>query len=423
MRPRLSNLSAMLRKDLLRQARNPLGTLLILVFPLVFSGLMALSFGSQGTGVPKVRLIIEDSDEGLVSNLLRSAFSAEEAAKYFEVEVVRQGGLERLEKDEASALLRLPPNLTRDLLERNPVVLELVRNPSQSVLPEIAEQVTAILAEVLDGAVRVLDQPLRELEPTIRDDQELTAGTVASVAVAIHRLVERGGKYVFPPVIRLEASTRGKDDSASGAGSQAALIFLFILPGVAVFSLFTLGDHLMQDLLREGQLGTLRRQLSGPVDTAQVVAGKVLLTLVMACASVLFLGTVAWLAGPRWVSLGAFGLLTLTLVLAVTGTASLIYGLARTERQGATIGRTLYLIMAFGSGSFVPLDNLPAAVRAFAPYTPLYWATEGFRALLSDGAGIAALRTHVLVLLAIGLVTLGVGSVLLGRKVQRGLVA
>jgi ABC-2 type transport system permease protein len=120
------------------------------------------------------------------------------------------------------------------------------------------------------------------------------------------------------------------------------------------------------------------------------------------------------------VSVAGFLLLSCALVLAVTGTTSAIYGLARTERQASTLGNMIFVAMGFLGGGFIQVEGLPPAVRGIAPFTPLYWGTQGYRALLEHGAGVAGIATNVGVLAAMGIVLLGIGMVALRRTASRG---
>ncbi|MDY7092972.1 MAG: ABC transporter permease [Acidobacteriota bacterium] len=443
---RLSILAAMVVKDLRRHRRAPLAILLMLSFPLVFAGLLALSFGGGGEpSVPRVHLLIEDRDGGLAGNLVRSAFTAEQAAEYFDIEAVGEEGLQRMEAGEASALLRLPENFTEDLLEGRTVTLELIRNPAQSILPEIAEQITTVLAEGLSSASYLLDQPLSRVTTFLRGDGENPSDQqVSEIAVAVNQVVTRAGPVLFPPLITLETASledlqaeeadpgslsapspeeEAEESSGEEPISQTTTIFLFILPGIAVFALFTLGDHVMRDLLLESERGTLGRQLVAPLGTGTVVAGKALSTAAVSCLSLMLLSLAAWWIGGRGVSLPAFALLAGSLVLAITGTAATLYGLARTPKQGATISSVVYLVMAFASGSFLPLNALPASVQAVAPVTPFYWATQGFQALLLERADVVGVWTNIAVLSVLGAVLLATGSTLLGRRLRQGALA
>ena len=143
------------------------------------------------------------------------------------------------------------------------------------------------------------------------------------------------------------------------------------------------------------------------------------MTAVVAGIVLLILAAFAGVLAPEPVDFAAFVLLSLAVVLAVTGFAAAIYGMVKTETQGGTISAVVYLAMAFGGGSFVPLDNLPAIVRGAAPLSPFYWGTRGFQDLLTGG-GLTEALGPVAVLGGLGLVLLAAGAFLLQRKVLRG---
>ena len=412
----------LVRKDLLRRVRSPLSTLIILAFPLVLSGIMALAFGARDTKPPKVRLLLDDQDGGLAGMLISSAFSRPEAAPYFEVEKAGPDALQRLEKDGFSAILRIPAGLSDALLDGRPATLELVRNPSQSILPEVAEQVTDVIADVLSSASYTLQGPLQGLVPLAQAGQGPSDQEVAAVSVTVNQWIRGSSRYLFPPAVKLtpvQLEKTGAETKLAGV-SQTTSVFLFVLPGVAVFALFTLGDQVMRDLLTEKTKGTLRRLLAGPVGPATVVAAKALTASVIALAALLILAAVAGLASGRGVDPAGFLLLSLSLVLAVTGLASTVYGLSKDDRQGSTIGSALYLVLAFSGGSFLPLDNLPAAMRAVAPFSLFYWGTEGYKALLREDGGLREVLPNVGILAGSGLALLILGGALLRRRMLRG---
>jgi ABC-2 type transport system permease protein len=412
----------LVRKDLLRRVRSPLSTLIILVFPLILSGIIALAFGAREVKPPKVRLLLDNQDGGLAGTLISSAFSRPEAAPYFEVETAGPDALQRLEKDGFSAILRIPAGLTDALLDGRTATLELVRNPSQSILPEVAEQITDVIADGLSSASYTLQGPLKGLTPLLETDKGPSDQDVAVVSVALNQWVGRSGRYLFPPAVKLTPVQVEKTDGATKmAGvSPATSIFLIVLPGVAVFALFTLGDQVMRDLLTERTKGTLRRLLAGPVGTGTVIVAKALTAAVIALAALLILAVIAGFAAGRGVSPAGFVLLSLSLVLAVTGLASTVYGLSKDDRQGSTIGSVLYLVLAFSGGSFLPLDSLPAALRAVSPFSLFFWGTDGYQELLAGG-GLGEVLMHVGILAGSGFVLLALGGVLLRRRVLRGM--
>ena len=407
----------MVRKDLRRKLRSPLGILIVLLFPVGFSAVIALAFG--GDAHPRVHLLVENRDEGLLGNAVLSALDSNEVAVWFDVEVVADGGLARIEAGDGSALLRVPASFTQDVIDGRPVALELVRNPAQGIMPEIAEQTAGVLAEVLSSAAYVLREPLDALAPLVREDgAAVTSRAVAEIAVAVHGSISGASRFLDPLAIRLEVVDLGapREPAGDGTGSSQTLsIFLFVFPGVAVWSLFMMGDLAMRDIVAESEAGTLRRQLQGPLGAAALIAAKAAFAFVLCALCLAILSLVGAFAADRPVDPAGFAILSLALIVAVTGAGAAIYGAAGKQRLGATIASALYLFLGFAGGSFIDLDNMPRAVRSIAPISPFYWGTQGYKALL-DGGGPAEIAVPAAVLVALGTVTLALGSMLLRRS-------
>lgn len=411
----------MVAKDLRRRIRSPLGILVLLSFPILFSVMIALTFGTGGDTVPKIHLLVEDRDQNLVGGFLMSALASDEVAEHFYIETVGEDGAARIEDGEASGLLIIPENFTQDLIQGNPAALRLVRNPAQGIMPEVAEQMVGVLVEILDSASSTLREPLDQIAALEgQETPEIDGETITRITLAGWRLVQESEKYLFPPVITLENFTAGDGDEEDQAGAGFSTVFLIILPGVAVYALFLVGDLAMRDIVTESVDGTLRRQLAGPIGTGTLIMAKALYTGLLSLLSLVILSCLALFFTSGSVDLIGFISLSIALILAVTGSASVIYGSVANEQRGATVGSVIYLVLAFAGGSFVPLDSMPGSVRALAPISPFYWATQGFQQLMHDGADVAALLPAVTVLAGIGVGTLALGSALLARQVKRG---
>jgi ABC-2 type transport system permease protein len=334
-----------------------------------------------------------------------------------------------MEQGKASALLTIPKGFSRDVLDGKPVTLQLLRNPAEGILPEIAEQTVGALADVLDGGRRVFDKPIADLNPSLKDDGKAPSDAdVVAISLAVKRAIESMSGLVNPPAIVLESemfdnvtvSSQPKEKKNEDAPSA---IFLLVLPGVAVYGLFLVADQGMRDVMTERVLGTLRRQLAGPVTPEAVILAKALYTAVLAASAIVVIGGVGAAVLSTPVSVPAFLLLSAALVLAVTGTTAVIYGVSSTERQASTLGNIIFLAMGFLGGGFIHIEGLPPVVRGIAPFTPLYWGTQGYRAVLENGAGVSGVAMHAGVLASMGLVLLGVGMAALRRSARRGAAA
>jgi len=419
----MQRLLLMVRKDLLRQLRSPMSILLVLSFPLIFTTLLALTFGSgSNPGIPKVKLLVEDHDGSFLSQALLSVTNSEQMAEYFDVEQVETDGLERIEANEASALWRIPEGFQQSLLDGDPVELELIRNPAQSILPEIAEQGLTVLAEVLSASARVLREPLDELRPMLDNDQAPTAAQVANLSVTFYNTIEGAEALLTPPAITLESvqlTDEEEDETSGSGGSSRSLIFLIVLPGISVWGLFLVGDIAMRDIITESTKGTLRRQLSGPITAGQLILAKALFTAALSSISLVVLAAIGWVVGRQSVDVAGFLVLSVALILAITGFAAVVYGGVGSERQGGTISGILLLIFAFIGGSFIQVDSLPAGVQRISPISPFYWGTTGYQKLIQDGVLIDVLP-NVGVLAGLGVVLLSAGAVLLRRRIAGG---
>lgn len=422
----------LLRKDLLRHRRSPLAVIGLLIFPLMFAGLMSLAFGKGDSPLPAAKLLIEDHDEGLGSRLVFSFFDSPELRPFVAATTVEAGsGRARLAEGEASALLILPEGLTPRLLDGEKVELRLLKNPAESILPQIAEEISRTLTDVLSIGAELLRSQSHELGISgFSDFATLDEAAYGRFGIAARRLGQLVGPYldVENPLVEIDRvllDAAGRPKAADGEAkepdgpSPRALIFLMVLPGVMVYSLFAIGEQMMRDLLFESGHGTLRRQLCAPLSVAQLIAAKVLVAATVAAgALLLMMGLAVILTGKPVDPLG-FATLSLAVVLAVSGSSAAIYGFARTERQGSAIANMIYLLMAFLGGSFVPLDALPDAARKIAPASPFYWGTRGFQDLLA-GQNLAAVLPAIGILVGLGALLLTCGIFLLDRRFTRG---
>jgi ABC-2 type transport system permease protein len=424
----MRTIALLVRKDLLRVTRAPLGMLVTLLFPIVFALMIGLVFGTGDAEPPRVRLLIEDQDGTMVSGFLVGAFESDQAGEYFDTTEVGADGLARIEQGEASALLRIPEGFTQKLLDGEQVTLELIRNPSESILPEIAEQTMIVLTEALDAGSRLLREPLDKLSPYLEQEGADPGATeVAAISVAFYDAIQGFEKYLLPPVVSLdslqleEEHPDGEDSSAGSASSGPGVfnVFLMVFPGISVWALFMLGDTAMRDIHTETAAGTLRRQLSGPLPGWKIVGAKAVYAALVALISLIILSIIGAAATDRGVDPLGFCVLSFSVILAVTGFGALVYGLARTPGQGATFSSILLLVLGFMGGAFLPMSSLPAIMQRVAPISPFYWARTGYEALLAQG-GLADILPSVGVLAGLGSLLLPTGAALLGRRVRKG---
>jgi len=413
-----------MQKDLRRRLRSPLAPIVYLLFPFIFSLLMALAFGTGGgeESIPRVKAALVDEDGGLVARFVRGAFGQEQVTRYFEViETSRDEALGLVRQSKIAGIIVIPEGFSTAVLEGRPTQFEVIRNPAESIGPLAIEEAAEMIAVLLDGAATVFAEPLAEIRELVQGEGAPPDQGVVEIAVMINAAFKDIGHFVFPPVIQLK---RGAEQTAEGEedeqGSQFQAIFLYAMPGMATFALFILALGFMADIPRERGLGTLARQLTAPVPANSIVAGKVLATMAMGmivAAAMAVLG--AGLFGAR-ANLPAFALLCLTFLGAATGILTLVFGIARSEQQGGTFASILVMVMAFLGGSWIPLRFLPSFVTTLAKGTVNYWAIQGFNTLLGTGGGIGDIAGPLLVLAGIAGVGILGGGLLMQKRLMQG---
>lgn len=428
-----------LTKDLRRRQRAPVGTVTMLLMPLVLTAVIGLVFGGGGDDggaeIPRVKLLIADEEGGMGGGLLSGAFSQGELADLFDPLPVASAeeGRRMMDEGEASALLVIPANFTDDLLDGNPVKLQVVKNPAQSILPEIAVQTVDVLALVLNSASRLLGEPLAEIRKmTQSDDGPSEAAVLALSSVIYAKMTTLDGYFLPMPVSVVqgddaaeaseEETTTAPADKQEDEEGGGFSIFTFILPGLAFMGILFIGEMAMRDVLAEQTAGTLSRAMTTPLTPVHFLAGKMAqaFILCLACQALMMIsGTLVF--GVDWGPLALVALFTGAAALSVTGLTALIFGLARSERQGSAIAGLLIMGMSLLGGSMFPSEMLPQFLRTVGRFTLNFWAIKGFRSLSIEGGGLAEIAFPLLLLSGIGLACTALGAILLRRRIVRGI--
>ncbi len=325
------------RKDLRRIRRDPLALVLWVGIPLFVAAVLVLIFG-RGGRPPQGRLLVADEDRSFASSVLLGVFQREPLRRMLPVEKVsRDEGRRRMDRGEASALLVAPRGFGDAVRRRQPFEIELVTNPSERILPGIAQEV---------------------------------------VETALERLATPSGAI---PTIRLEV--RALSDKPA-AQPDVALLFL---PGMLFLSILFLAGNQAGDVWTERAAGTLRRFASSPGRLEQLLGGKLCATGV-----VLLLLASAALAGARLL-LGSRGNAGVAIVWVVfSGLALYLLFLAiqlyaSSQRAAEILMNLIMFPLAMVGGSFFPFETMPAWMAAIGRRTPNGWAVAQLKAIL-DGA-------------------------------------
>ncbi len=402
-------------KDLRRRLRDPAALVIWLAIPALLGGLMTLAMGGREGPAPQAHLLLVDEDDTVLSRLLAGSFGGQShTGSLARVErVARAEGQARIDAGDGTALLIIPEAFAQAMLEDRPVALELITNPSQSILPAIVEEVLRV---VVDGAFyvqRLIGDPYRRLgEQGSSPDARVREAAIGAFAVEAHDLWRRLEGTLHPPVIRLTTKVEGKQEEP--ARPSFGLLFL---PGLLFMALLFVSQGIAEDLWVERESGTLRRVLVTPQALSAFLLGKLVAGLVIIGAVLMVgMGLGTWVHGiplsataAAWVW-GVWSGLFFLLVLHVA------YLFASNRRVASVLANMVMFPMMMLGGAFFPFEVMPPWMATAGRLTPNGWALVQLKAIL---AGTPDPQHLALTALGLGVSCLGLFLVAL-RQLRGG---
>jgi ABC-type multidrug transport system permease subunit len=430
-------LRVLLAKDLRRAWRNPLPLLINLLIPLCVTALIGVAFGGKADSgaLGRIRFALVDEDQTVLSDFLRGSANQREGGKYLDPVVLeRAEALHQINDDKISAVLIIPTNFTRNYFGGwEPVRLELIKNPAQSIHP-------AVMEELLGALVTALNAISRNLQSEFPDWQKVLAGErdYKQVAGLIERAGDKlaqAGKFINPPLVMYDRdatddSGQDKPDTAGTAKSTAKKdnpasgVFGYLLPGMAGMFLLFLANNAMTDLHREVRQRTFARFHTMHHQLATFVGGKIVFAVVMLliCSVVLIAGG-GLIFGVDWREPWALGLLTAGYACFAAGLMAVLVALIPDERKASALNTVVAMGLALAGGCMFPPQALPAFLRDhIAPLLPTYWFVDTTRNLQYSGGEVAWIPALVK-LLMLGAGLLALAAFLFRRQFRAGVRA
>jgi len=430
-------LRVLLAKDLRRAWRNPLPWLINLIVPLAMTALIGLVFGghSDSGALGRIRFAVVDEDKSLLSDFLRGSANQNQGGKYLEpVFMEREDALREINANKISAVLIIPTNFMRNYFTaREPVSLELIKNPAESIHP-------AVLEELLGAVVTGLNAISRNFQSEFPDWQAVFEGKTDYHRVS--QLIDRAGdklktakNYINPPLVSYEkeapadeskggAAKGGETKSDAAKNSSTDSVFAFLLVGMSAMFLLFIAGNAMSDLYRELRQRTFERYQTLRDSLVPFIASKAVFAVVMLLlCSAIMIGGGGLVFRIHWQQ--PLELMTLTVGYTCFAAAlfAVLVALMPDERRAAVLNNMAGMALGLVGGCAFPANQLPAFLREhITPLMPSYWFVDTARNLQFGGVNVAwGLVTLKLVLLSVVLLALAAG--LFRRRFKMGLRA
>ncbi|MBI2876029.1 MAG: ABC transporter permease [Candidatus Tectomicrobia bacterium] len=392
------------QKDLKLLLRDPRALITLFLNPLIFIVIMSLALAPAYRSLTSsaIHLLVADCDRGEGA---REILQALKGIKGLRVEEIPGLGtreaegvlMRRIEEGKGMAALLIPSGFSARLSRHQEVALPLFLEPTQPLVPEVAEGIVEGVAQGLSVEVRLGEWLGETLSLFVFDLEGLSREKTGKAWKEMAQEEKR--KARAHPLIKVQGRVVGK----APVGERPD-IYSQNVPGYTTMFVFFLVSFVAISLLAERQEGTLRRLLSAPVGRWALLGGKLIQSFLVGLAQVSILFSVGHLAFGMSLGHSPLGLILLALGLSFTATSLgiLVAAWAKTEAQAYGIGVLLVVSLAALGGCFFPTFLMPEFMQYLAHLTPHAWAMEGFQGLIVRGQGVAEILPQIGMLWAFG---------------------
>ena len=389
----------------LRTTYTSTGTLLFtiampLIFTFVFSIAMQGMAGEPGPDIWQLLIVDEDGSELSASLIAR----LEENPILDVVLTDKTTALVEVGDDSAPAFLLIPSGFGTRAFQQDTVDLTLYESAESVMRAQIIREAINSAGAEVGGSLAVADLSLRVAEEIKlidasdedgKQDYKEDAFNAAQSAWQTREVIS----IQFTEATRLEEEAEIPIGAAQSSPGMLVMYALFFAFGGGT------------TLLVERDEGTLRRLLVMPLSKGQIMGGKLLgiylgaliqMTIMVVFGMLVF--DLQWGQSPA-------GLVAMLLAFGFASTALgvMVAALSKTPAQANAAGTVVVMALASLGGAWWPIEIVPIWMQNLALVLPTGWAMRGFQDLLVRGLGWQAIAPSAMVLLAFGIVFLGVG--------------
>jgi len=391
-------LRACVVKELRLLVRDIHGLALLFIIPAAFILIMSLALKDQfeARAGKKITMEVVDRDQSVASHKFLDRLRESEAFALTETSNLKPDGAMFslvIDKGFGEQLVTPAPEGSAQ-----PVTLGVAADAARQTQVIVAAAIREALGRVgVDELVTTLRTMMQAMNPS--SAQSTTAATESN------KLDER--------LFRVRYAYSG--------GAKPPTSVQQNVPAWLVFAIFFVVIPVSNAVIRERQVGTLRRIRTTRVSNATLLLGKLIPYYVINLVQVvvmLLIGifVVPLLGGDALVlngSLVALFVIASAVSIGALGYALLIAVIAKTTEQATIIGGAGNIILAAIGGIMVPKFVMPAAMQKLADLSPMSWGLNGFLDVLLRGGNVQSVLSE-----SASLIALGVGALILAGVLQ-----
>jgi len=380
-------------KDLTELFRNRLGLVLLIVMPLFMMVMVGFIYPSNGSTLNNLPIGLVNEDSSYNNSTIPSqtfimglqTFNTQtNMLKLSNVSTVDDIKA-MVQRGELNGGIIIPSNFSESIMTGQQGALIIVSDQSN---PQVSATVQAALSAVFDQMGTQL---------AIQKVQPLNATNPLAI------------------VKPYNVQTQG---IVSGTPSY----FDFIAPGImAMTVMMSVMTGLPVAISQEKEIGTMDGMMVAPINRLSIILGKtlgqvargliqgiIILVLAVGLFGVTIQGSIFLV----------FGLLLLG-IFAFVGLGIVITSFTKDQETAQMLMMTIMFPMMFLSGIFFPIQQMPWFMQGISKFLPLTYASDALRKVMVLGAGIPAISTELIILIAFGAVLTAIAVPVFRRMMTR----
>jgi hypothetical protein len=235
--------------DLRRRLRSPVAVILIMLIPVVITLIIGVVFGRSGdVDIPKITVLLDDRDDGVFGGFLGQAMRQDRFAEMIDlVPVSGDEGRRMMGEGKASALIEIPEQFTEHILDHVPDTITVLKNPAETFLPAIAEEIVVTTALMLDRGNRVFADQLTEVRSMLERDRWPTGDEFQRFLDGARDKLVLVQAYLADSLVSYDVIDEVSEESEEKSGFN---LFALLLPGTLLIGLLFISEISMRDIFR-----------------------------------------------------------------------------------------------------------------------------------------------------------------------------
>ncbi len=383
--------------------------------PLIIVFLMSLITSGGDSDDPRGELLVTDLDNTMLSNMLTGAFAQGELSTWIGIKKSDQATAEKImQAGNASAWLTIPENFTDDFLNLRTTHLQLIKNPAQTILPELIESALQLVVDAGGYSQQLLGEEFELLSKSF-NQKNVADAEISLLSISLKNRIAQFSDYINPLLIELTEKIDDEPEQQATTVSFGLLMF----PGAVMMALLFSIASLVMLIWNDHQAGVISRLSATAKGLNSYFWGQQLAVLVL--FSILVMAFI--LLGDSYfnIPLQQWPILAVGLVFSgmVMWQLMLLLALMLSSQKSANIvvNASVFPILMLG-GSFFPLEAMPDWLANIGIYLPNGWLIQALKDYLFSDS-IAGMWLPLLAGLAILIVFAFINRRLLKRLVTK----